>query len=638
MLACAAGQAHSQSNDLFSLSLAELMNIEVVTASKKNENYLDAPSVITVISSQDIQAFGARHIKDILQRASSLFLFDSGTFMATGVSMRAGATQHLNNHVLYLINGRPIRESQNGGVHTDINLLLPVELIDRIEIIRGPGSVLYGSNAFSGTINFITNKANKPHATSASTHFGVNGYRKLVAGFSASGTNGSLNVYANTLDDSGQNLNVVDERNFSDTRAQNLQGDSVFIDAQYYGLKMMVLSSEITTPIFSGAFLWQNDTDIKTKRRYVDLGYDLSFNAAWSASLNLTYNKSQRVIYPTETVRGSEFLSDGYLYEATLFGEMSESLNLVSGIVVDHVQGNLYGLGGEYKTQRKSAYAQFDYQLLGSSKIIVGAQWNKPENADSKLSPRLGLIHRFNSHWSAKILYGEAFRSPYGSELYFQSGFLLGEPDLKPEVIQTTEVQLNLEDEFMRLGLTLYHSETTDSIGRSDALGTNTFVNLADEVTFNGAEFEADIRIDSDWRMQGNFSFQNNKDEYGQQQVMPAHQKMLKAGVVYSGISGMQWGLWNTYLGAASKVENLKDQNTLVVNPEAKSVNLLSVNMSMNVGQRLTIPYLNRTKVSVFANNLLDEEVFFPELGRRVVNTYPQSHDRGFYFSLEVEF
>jgi len=236
------------------------------------------------------------------------------------------------------------------------------------------------------------------------------------------------------------------------------------------------------------------------------------------------------------------------------------------------------------------------------------------------------------------VLYGEAFRSPYGSELYFQSGFLLGEPNLKPEVIQTTEGQLNLEDEFMRLGLTFYHSETTDTIGRSDALGTNTFVNLADEVTFNGVEFEADIRIDSDWRIQSSYSFQNNKDDYGQKQVMPAHQKMLKAGVVYSGIAGMEWGLWNTYLGAASKVEDLKNQNTMIVNPEAQSVNLLSLNMSMNVGQTFAIPFLNRTEASLFANNLLDEKVFFPELGRRVVNTYPQSHERNVYLSLQVSF
>jgi outer membrane cobalamin receptor len=638
LLACNAGQANSQSKDLFSLSLAELMNIEVVTASKKTEHYLDAPSVITVISSQDIRAFGARHVKDILQRVTNLFLFDSGTFMATGVTMRAGATQHLNNHVLYLINGRPMRESQNGGVHTDINLLLPVELIDRIEIVRGPGSVLYGSNAFSGTINFITHKTNESYVASASTHFGSNGYRKLGAGFGANSANGSLNVYANTLDESGQNLNAIDENMISDSRAQNLKGDSVFIDAQYHGFKLMVMSSEITTPIFSGAFLWQNDTDIKTKRSYYDVGYDLSFDDNWTASINLTYNKSQRLIYPTDTVRESEFLSDGYLYEATVFGKISDSLNLVSGFVVDYVQGDLYGRGGKYKTIRRSAYAQIDYQLLGSSKLIIGTQWNNPENDESKLSPRLGLIHRFNNHWSTKVLYGEAFRSPYGSELYFQSGFLLGEQDLKPEVIQTTEVQLNLEDEYMRLGLTLYHSKTTDSIGRSNTSGTNTFVNLTDEVTFNGVEFEADIRIDSDWRMQGSYSFQNNKDEYGQQQVMPAHQKMLKAGVVYSGVAATELGLWNTYLGAASKVEDLKYQNTIVVNPDAQSVNLLSLNMNMNVGQTFSIPYLNRTEVSLFANNLLDEEVFFPELGRRIVNTYPQSHDRSIYLSLEVSF
>jgi len=132
---------------LFSLSLQELINLEVTTVSKRKESISEAPGVISVITAEDIKNYGATSLKDVLLRLPNFFIFDSSTFKASGAMLRAGATQHLNNHVLYLINGSPLRESQNGGLHTDINLLFPIDIIERIEVIRGPGSVLYGSNA-----------------------------------------------------------------------------------------------------------------------------------------------------------------------------------------------------------------------------------------------------------------------------------------------------------------------------------------------------------------------------------------------------------------------------------------------------------------------------------------------------------
>ncbi len=237
------------------LSLSDLLQVEVTTVSKKAENPLDAPGIISVITADEIATFGASNLIDVLQRIPNLFVFDSPTFTATGVSLRAGATQHLNNHVLYLINERPLRESQNGGFHSDINLLFPVELIERIEVIRGPGSDLYGSNAFSGTINFITKKAKpsgKVHLSHIQCseslshshiaylhHFSDDDYINLS--FNHFSDDDYINLSFNHLSTDGTTLSATDETADLVLYQSYTEGDNLFLNALFHGVSTNII-------------------------------------------------------------------------------------------------------------------------------------------------------------------------------------------------------------------------------------------------------------------------------------------------------------------------------------------------------------------------------------------------------------
>jgi outer membrane receptor for ferrienterochelin and colicin len=145
--------------DSYAMDIDSLLNTKVTTASKFSEKISDAAGVVSVVTQDELQRFGGTTLLEVLERVaglnvSSTFLGDRSLIAVRGDQTRANA-----GHILILINGRPVREILEGGVSSDILESFPIDTLERIEVVKGPGSVLYGSDAFSGVINLITKKA-----------------------------------------------------------------------------------------------------------------------------------------------------------------------------------------------------------------------------------------------------------------------------------------------------------------------------------------------------------------------------------------------------------------------------------------------------------------------------------------------
>ncbi|MCP4339236.1 MAG: TonB-dependent receptor plug domain-containing protein, partial [Desulfobulbaceae bacterium] len=146
-------------DDMMSMDLDSLLNMEVSVASKSNEKLSDAPGIVGVISRREIDAFGYKTLADILNRCTSMYFLGADNFFFNQMNIRGMTPKQYDTHTLILLNGRPIRDNVSAGFNAVIYNAFPVESIDHIEIIRGPGSVLYGSNAYAGVINIVTLKA-----------------------------------------------------------------------------------------------------------------------------------------------------------------------------------------------------------------------------------------------------------------------------------------------------------------------------------------------------------------------------------------------------------------------------------------------------------------------------------------------
>src|ERR1035441_1899882 len=152
LLAAAAASAWSQTG-LSDASLEQLLQVQVTSVSKKEQKLARTAAAIFVISQEDIRRSGASTLPDVLRMAPGVNVarINANTW---AVSIR-GFNSRFSNKVLVLVDGRSVYSPDWGGPYWD-QLAMPLDDIDRIEVIRGPGASVWGANAVNGVINIIT--------------------------------------------------------------------------------------------------------------------------------------------------------------------------------------------------------------------------------------------------------------------------------------------------------------------------------------------------------------------------------------------------------------------------------------------------------------------------------------------------
>jgi outer membrane receptor protein involved in Fe transport len=171
--------------DSFDLSFEELINAEIITAGKKEEKIADIPASILILKRKDIELYGFSDLQEIFAHIAGLYFVDNKSFLGPTIGVRGYMTANPTN-VLVMINGIV----QQNDLHNSFSFHqcpIPVEAIDRIEVVRGPMSVVYGSNAFFGAINIITNESVADGETFSNISITKGNYGKTKAMISSKG-------------------------------------------------------------------------------------------------------------------------------------------------------------------------------------------------------------------------------------------------------------------------------------------------------------------------------------------------------------------------------------------------------------------------------------------------------------------
>lgn len=674
-------------DSLFDLSLEELMNVKITTASKQEESVADAAAIISVITAKDIQSYGAISLVDVLDRATGMYFTSGFTYRDNMVSIRGNATTDVNTNVLILVDGRPMRESFSNGLNSPVYASFPLERIERLEIIRGPGSILYGTCAVTGVINIITKGAGEHASVSGSLRYGT--FNTLQGSLSGSKTIGKLALSAGItlLDTDGweyttkgeplwiphpvtgdpilANPNPVSVDLYKKNVGANLSakiGDFK-LSANWLKSKQanMGLEPLWLYNMIEGAGLTVSGTDFYTdvNRWMVDLGYEKTFSEKWKTSVNLTNNLMYQDKRYTEIPNLYDFGgSRDHLLEITNYITPTEELNIVVGGLMNYQTGDFktYQMNNgvnvaldptphsnpskimDYDELWWSFYAQGSYKLTRNFKLIAGLQGNKVTNLDLDIVPRAGAVYHFNDNLGLKMLYGKAFRSPSQYERDVQNiPQITKNPDLKPEKINTIESQLFFNKKTYEVSLTYYNSKQYNVIRQGTVLmeifgglmyPVSQYVN-AGELNSNGLEFEGKLFINSKLSLNGSATYQHTEDGETGKDVFGIPQFMGKLGINYSTASGLSIGVFNSYFGEG---DNINQSTTAQINPEASAYNYLSANVQYDLGKLFNSK--RSLVLGVFATNLLDEKIYYPEYTVRSVNTFPGRSGRAVYGSL----
>ena len=207
------------------------MEIQVPTvsgASKRDQKTTEAPSSVTVVVSDDVKRYGYRTLADILGSVQGLYVSYDRNYAFLGT--RGINLGDFNSRVLVLIDGHRINNNLTDGALIETAFMLDVDLIDRVEVIRGPGSVLYGNNAFFGVINVITRRGSQLDGAEVSGEYASFDTYKGRVTYGKSFTNGAqLLLSTSYYDSAGQERLFYKEFNTTNQNngvARGLDDDS----------------------------------------------------------------------------------------------------------------------------------------------------------------------------------------------------------------------------------------------------------------------------------------------------------------------------------------------------------------------------------------------------------------------------
>lgn len=627
--------------DLLDLSLEELMQVKVTTVSRTEENLNDAPGVMTVITAKEIAKFGANSLYEVLERATSVYMPGAYANAQNQISLRGDLSTVFDHHVLILINGRPTRESATGGNNFPVYLAFPVSLIERVEIIRGPGSVLYGSNAYMGVINVITQSEVKTtiamkmgsfnaKATEANSMF-KQGDLKVVGG---------LKVFK----EDGWRLEAKDEAGKLGSTLYGEDNIGAYIDAQYQGLTLKTFLTRSTENRWGAAPVWEDrEKRVTMDRVLIDLGYEHPFSDTWKTQLNATLNRvsTDNDYLKTDVLK---LYSNDTLIEVTNFVNSGKWKWLFGGVA-----NFMSGYTNQYNSNHElvstfipknhqtwySGYVQGNYQFSDTFRLILGGQAIKVEQVNLKSVPRLGVIYQFSPNTGLKALYGQAYRSAFQVETASDTPLLKGNPALAPETVATLDLQIFHDTKDYQLSATYFRSRQQDLITRIPS--ANTAVSLQDiytnrnEMSFQGLELQGKWVPTPHLFLSASTTYQTNESD-GKEDYSAVPNWMGKFGVSYEFDEGSSIGLFNSWFSQAHDVA-IKYPKTKYVNPEPDAFNLMTFNLNLNLKKWVDWPIT----MDAYVYNVLDEDIYAPEFGRGRINSLPAKQGRGIYVGLQYE-
>lgn len=531
-----------------------------------------APSMVSVITAEEIKHFGYRTFIEILRVVPGFEILKDSSFGHSAPAVRGiGGSERIR----VLVDGHHVNNPLNSAAFLIFDDF-PVENIKRIEIIRGPGSAVYGENALTSVINIITYDADDIDGVRFSSGFGRYDtheenivFGKTFGEFNISGlyryrkTNGfdgTVNSDSQTILDSALSPfgfppvsmapgNVDDKRREYDLN----------VKASYKDFYTEVLYINKNNGPFIGlGNALNDDTEIESNYVFVEAGYEKTFDDRLTFRPRAYYDQTDSInsieLFPDGVTLTSPFVT----YPDGFFGIAKVSEKVVGAeIPVDYelFDGNMLTIGAEFRLIQQtnvsnqssihpisllpgsfrdfsdelpwirevtrriwSFYIQDVWDVTDTVNITVGGRFDQVTKFSGEISPRIGLSWKFMENASLRLIYGRSFRPPAFLEMFsVNQSVIEGNENLDPEVLKSYEIGLSYRfNKYVTSNINYFYNDVKNLISRTAIPGTISarYDNVRDAYVQG---IEAETRIDIGEKINAfiNYSYLDAQDDEG---------------------------------------------------------------------------------------------------------------------------
>ncbi len=460
--------------DLTELSLEQLMDlpvVTVVTASKREQTTTQAPAQATVVTAQDIQQYGYRTLADILRSVPGFYVTYDRSYGFVGVR-GFGRPGDYGGRILLLMDGHRLNDPLYDLASVVNDFILEVDLIDRVEIIRGPGSTLYGNNAFFAVVNVITKQAAQVEhlqiAAEAGTYdtykgrltYGTRASNGTALIVSASGlrSHGNPSVYFPEYDSPETANGVVHDGDAEEYEKifGSLRHGGLTVSAAYCG-------RDKDNPSPSYGTMFGTSVHNSDERALAEVRYNMAVRDDLTGVARIYYdwydytgdwyyNVAESDTAPEIVINRDECHSESVGSEIQLDWRASAHHEVTLGTEFRadfraelrnyDVSPRTDYLDIDRDLQSFGFYVQDEYQPLSNLSVTAGVRFDYFSTFGGTVNPRLACVYTPVAATTIKMLYGQAYRAPNVSEFFYDDDGMTTKTnaDLEPETIDTYEM------------------------------------------------------------------------------------------------------------------------------------------------------------------------------------------------------
>lgn len=504
----------------------------VVTATRTPQPRESLVADVTVVNAETIERSGQTTLAELLQLQAGIEISNNGgAGKATNIFIRGTSS----SHVLVLVDGL---RSQSSTTGTTTFENIPLNQIERIEILRGPATSLYGQDAIGGVIQIFTKKGDTAPSFYANAGYGTYNTKIANAGFRGKFNNTKLAINIGSQETDGFSALKTNQPNLKDddgyrNTSVNLSLSHEIVAGHEIGLNF--LNSDGTTHFDNRFNLTNFDSKAELNQQAASIFSKNKFTDAWLSTLKLGFSKDKLKSFDEISVPSFDRFD-------TKQNQLNwqNDFNLPVGtltLIYDRLEEKVHSNTQYNQTKRTNEGFVASYLAnIGAHTVHASIREDHNSSFGNQLTGGLGCGYNLGEGWRATASYGAAFKAPTFNDLYFPPyiDFFTGlpvatsNPNLVPEKSDNLEASVRYQDATTQASVTVYENKVRNLI----ALDANFVPFNANKATLKGLTLAASHQLNR-WNFAGSVDIQSPRDDETDNLLVRRANRHAKGNVTY---------------------------------------------------------------------------------------------------------